>query len=144
MNLVSIEYVESNRKPYIVLFTRVGKQRVRTTIEKFQPYFYVPFSEKSGSPSFTAIDGESVVKVFTEVPEDVLEARKLYDKHYEADVRFTTRYLIDCIPQIDKSELRIQYTDIEVDPKTNQIISIAVYDNYLQKCITFVWRSDLS
>ena len=135
MKLTAIEYIETNKVPYIVLFSRNGKQREKSVISGFKPYFFV---KSSNITNIKAINGEFVEKVFTNTPEDVLQERKMYDKTYESDVKFTTRYLIDCIPKIEKSNMRIQYTDIEIDPATNQIISIAVYDNYLQKCIIFI------
>ena len=142
MFLTAIEYIETNKVPYIVLFNRNGKQREKLVISGFKPYFFV--KKSSGVTNLKSIDGEFVERIFTNTPEDVLQERKMYDKTYESDVRFTTRYLIDCVPKIEKSNLRVQYTDIEMDPATNQIISIAVYDNYLQKCVVFVWREDLS
>jgi DNA polymerase elongation subunit (family B) len=165
MKLVTVEYVESNQTPYIVYFTREDGLRQRHVVEGFRPYFYVLLKEMKGytttivepikslnissqliedSTIYKAIDGEDVVKVFAKVPEDVPQLCKNYDKFYETQVHFTTRWLIDCVDKIDKSELRIQYTDIEKDPASNRIISIAVYDSYLQKCIAFAWRDDLT
>lgn len=107
-------------------------------IKDFRPYFFA----KSGS--FPTIDGYNVDKIYTKLPQDVGEQRKFYEKSWEADIHFPTRYLIDCVPKIEKSELRIQYTDIEKDPKSDRIISIAVFDNYLDKCVAFAWREDLT
>jgi DNA polymerase I len=147
LQLVTIDYLEVNRKPHLVIFNRKDKQRERIVVSDFQPYFYVPYlGSNTGSPLskvYKTISGEDVVKVFTPTPEDVLQARKMYEKTFEADVHFTTRYLIDCIPSIEKSDLRIQYTDIEKDPKSNQITAISVYDTYLSKCMAFTWRADL-
>lgn len=146
MKLVTIDYIQTNNKPYLVIFCRVGKNRERITISDFKPYFYRLASEKKPEKDFViykTIFGEDVVKVFAKVPGDVLQLRKNFDYTGEADVHFPTRFLIDCVPKIEKSELRIQYTDIEKDTETNRIISISVYDNYLQKCVAFAWRNDL-
>jgi DNA polymerase elongation subunit (family B) len=126
----------------LALFVRNGKQREMHIVKDFKPYFYVPSLELG--EGFQAIDGMLVKKIYTKLPQDVEHERRDYDKHWEADVHFSTRYLIDCVPHIEKSELRVQYTDIEKDPASNRIISISVYDNYLQKCIAFAWREDLS
>ena len=142
MKLVTAEYVEKNKIPYIVLFTRNGNQREKTVVSGFRPYFYVQCPEGE-SGSFKTIDGFAVKKVYTETPEDVLQAREMYPKTWESDVRFVSRYLIDAIPSIEKCDLRVQYVDVETSPQTGEIISIATYDNYLKKCICLVWREDL-
>ena len=143
MKLVTAEYVEKNKIPYIVLFTRNGNQREKRVISGFRPYFYVQSSEGE-SGSFKSIDGFTVKKIYTETPEDVLQARKMYPRTWEADIRFVSRYLIDSVPFIEKCDLlRIQYVDIETSLQTGEIISIATFDNYLQKCICLVWREDL-
>ncbi len=143
MNLVTLEYIETRGHPNIVLFQRVNRQRVMTTVSDFRPYLYKSYDPIDMSPIYQSIDGFQVQKKYTKLPQDVLQERKLYDRTWESDIKFTSRYLIDCVPKIDKSELRIQYTDIEVDIKSNRIMSIAVYDNYMEKCICFAWREDL-
>lgn len=151
MKLVTIEYHESNKKPYIILFTREGKTRQKTVIDDFRPYFYVPVNEYTfANPlavdkpeTFTTLTGETVAKYYTQTPGDVPHFRRMFSKTWEADVRFRNRYVIDKIPKLEPVNLRIQYTDIEWDQDTDQIISIAIYDNYLDKVVAFAWKPGL-
>lgn len=141
MKLVTIEYVEREKEPHIILFTREddGKRRI-IDVPNFKPYFYIP----SDIPSnYKTLDGSHVSRLERNLPQEVGNERKDYPRTWEADVHFTTRYLIDEVPKIEKTNLRIQYTDIEKDIETNQVISIAVYDNYYNKCIAFAWREGM-
>jgi DNA polymerase I len=139
MKLVTIEEFEQNKKGYLALFIRDKIPREIRIIEGFKFYFYHP--SKDGT--FESIDKEKVEKLEFDSYNEVPEARKLYEKTGEADVHATTRYLIDCVPKIEKCDLRIQYTDIEKDPQSNRITCISAYDNFLQKCVAFTWREDI-
>ncbi len=152
MKLVTIEQATIGNKTYIFLFTRDGPTRQKIVIDDFQPYFYILEEEyspdfhpnkKENLEKFKTLTGETVIKFYVQTPGDVPHFRKMFSKTWEADVPFCTRYLIDKIPKLEPVNLRVQYTDIEWDQETDQIISIAVYDNYLNKCIAFVWRKDL-
>jgi DNA polymerase I len=148
MKLVTTEYLESGHKPYIILFTRDGPTRKQITIDNFQPYFYVPVDEYQNVAGSLpkeitkALLGETVAKYITETPGDVPQLRKMFSNTWEAKVKFTNRYVIDKIPKIEKTNLRIQYTDVE-ENHDEEIISIAVFDNFLNKVVCFVWREDL-
>jgi DNA polymerase elongation subunit (family B) len=142
LKLVTIDEYEQDHKAHVLLVTRdeTGKRSLEDiTIDKFKPYFYAP----SPTGNLVAIDGTPVKKLEFESYNQVVPASHEYDRSFECDVHYTTRYLIDCVPTIEKTNFRIQYTDIEKDIVTNQLISIAVYDTFLKKCIAFVWRKDL-
>ena len=139
MKLTTIEEFEKNKKGYLALFIREGNIRSIKIVEGFKFYFYIP----SNVGNFEAIDKEKVKKLEFDSYNEVPEARKQYVKTYEADVHATSRYLIDCVPKIEKCNLRIHYTDIEKDPPSNRITCISVYDNYLKKSVAFTWREDL-
>ena len=126
MKLTTIEEFEKNKKGYLALFIREGNIRSIKIVEGFKFYFYIP----SNVGNFEAIDKEKVKKLEFDSYNEVPEARKQYVKTYEADVHATSRYLIDCVPKIEKCNLRIHYTDIEKDPPSNRITCISVYDNY--------------
>jgi len=152
MKLVTIEQATIGSKTYIFLFTRDGPTRQKIVIDNFRPYFYILEEEyspdfhpnkKENLEKFKTLTGETVIKFHVQTPGDVPHFRKMFSKTWEADVPFCTRYLIDKVPKLDPVNLRVQYTDIEWDQETDQIISIAVYDNYLNKCVAFVWRKDL-
>lgn len=145
VKLTAIEYLEVYKKPVIVYWTREGFNREMHVVNDFRPYFYVDKKEVIGlHETYKTIDYFEVIKKLTALPQDVGFERRNYDRTWEADVHFTTRFLIDCVPKIDKCDLRIHYTDIEKDVFTDQIISIATYDNYLKKCVCMAWRKDLT
>jgi DNA polymerase I len=47
------------------------------------------------SPPRTTLDGTDLVRIYTVVPGDVSDLREGFDNHYEADVFFTNRFLVD-------------------------------------------------
>ncbi len=159
MKLVTLEYTQVGNKPYLILFSREGQSRVRTTVSDFIPYFYVPYNEHPQSITsnlssiavwtkppehLRGLMGEDIARKDVELPTDVLQERKMYSKTWEDDVKFKIRYLIDRVDKLEPVNLRVQYTDIEECIETEEIISIAVYDSYLGKVIAFVWRENLT
>ena len=147
MKLVTVEYLEANKHPYIVLFTREGKIRQKIVVNDFRPYFYIPLDElpkSSGSvEKYKTLTGETVAKYYVQTPGDVTHMRRMFSRTWEADVHFTTRYLIDKVDKFEPVNLRVHYADIEKDQETDQIISIATYDNYLDKVVCFAWHPNI-
>ena len=142
MKLITLEEFEKEGFAKIATFfyDDSGKKQVQI-IDDFKPYFYI----QSQTPTeLKAIDGSFVKRLEFNTYNVVKTERSKYNKTYEGDVNFCNRYLIDCIPKIEKCQLRIQYTDIEVDIKSNRIMAISAYDSKLSKCICFGWRSDIS
>ncbi len=147
VGLCTLEQVTVGKKPYIILFSRQGLTRTKTVIDNFQPYFYIPETEypyltHKPIEKYPALLGESTSKFYVQTPEDVKELRRQFSKTWEGDVRYHLRYLIDEVPKIDKVNLRSHYTDIETNEK-EEIVSIAVFDSYLNKVVCFAWREDL-
>jgi DNA polymerase elongation subunit (family B) len=79
-------------------------EKKKVLIQGFQPYFYVPADEyiqndtkmlevKSG---YTGLHGEKLKKIIMEKPTDVRDFRNNFKQHYEADIRFIRRFMIDC------------------------------------------------
>jgi DNA polymerase I len=79
--------------------------RVHVRVHGVRPYFYIPYDEYSGDidnngkvldveKGHENIQGEHAVKVYTRIPADVPKVRNGYD-HYEADILFPNRFLID-------------------------------------------------
>ena len=123
-----------------------GKEHI--LIKGFRPYFYVP------GPGFKSITGEEVAKVYVSDPSQVPNERSRYRRHYEADIPYVQRFLIDrgikkCLsypfhtvrpedvkPAECDIPLRVLYLDIEVkapefpDPELADypIISLTVSD----------------
>lgn len=103
----------------------------------FRPYFYI----KNSKGEFTAINGTKVSKVVCNDPKEIQSKRTNYE-HYEADILYTNRYLIDKISKIDKEPIRKCYLDIEIrqgegystiDEAKNPISLIGVYDSFNKK-----------
>ena len=125
----------------------------------FEPYFYAPTDSLTEPPEdthenlldsretdpegteFESIRGEKLTKIIGQTPRDIGEVREEFD-HYEADIRFPNRFLIDkgitsgievserrlddgtiqiphteVVPCDIDSELRINIFDIEVDDR---------------------------
>jgi len=116
----------------------------------FEPYFYAPAAnvdderiasydgltgyeetDADGDP-YESIRGERLAKIFGRTPRDVGQVRDEFD-HYEADILFPNRLLIDkdikngiCVPERreDDGTIRIPHQEIEavdasVDPRVN-------------------------
>lgn len=155
---MQIEYKIERNKPIIYVFKYVDEKRTYTKIKDFRPYFYVLEDEvvQIESPhifqviegDFVSSKGEKLKKIICFSPMDIIFARKLFSKSFEADVLYPTRYTIDKIKKIPYEKLRIHYMDIENNDSLDTInapepiTSITIWDNFLQKYIIFAWRKD--
>ena len=110
LSLQTIDYTiesddDGNETPIIHVFGRredSSPEHVR--VLGFKPYFYVPDDEVDAlvdddrvtgvEPGFTGIDGSSLTRVYGRTPRDVGSIREGFT-HYEADVLFPNRFLID-------------------------------------------------
>ncbi|HJJ56349.1 MAG TPA: DNA-directed DNA polymerase, partial [Methanocorpusculum sp.] len=140
-------------------------------ITNFKPYFWVHEADINNYKSDTieissetanSIKSEKLRKIYTKNPTDVRALRQYYH-HYEADIPFTTRFLIDmgitggvtapssiCTytslkPSIVHSKPRICMCDIECDdhngfpdPSRDPITCITCHDSYDDHYTTFV------
>jgi DNA polymerase elongation subunit (family B) len=116
--------------------TQLG-QLTKKTDNTFRPYFYI----KNPKGEFKTITGERVSKIIVNEPKDVFTQRSKYE-HYEGDINYTNRYLIDRVNKIDKEPIRVCYLDIEIRQESgfseiseakNPITLIGVYDNFTKK-----------
>lgn len=173
----------NRRNSDINLFGRNEKGKYGFTIEGFEPYFYVNEEEvipeipeiKRSMPGFKSWDYEDLnndylptTKIFTRVAPDVSKIRNKFKTHYEADIPFTRRFMIDKklysgfkvenidSPKIWHDEIKSsKYTldpllsviDIEVDSPEGfpdpvkadyEIINYCVYDTYYKKYLSFI------
>jgi len=162
-----VEYVSKNNSIY--LFGRDADKKRRTIkVGGFRPYFYstnriqddaVIKIEKSDVPTF---DGKEVYKITVSKPADVSRLREQSDRHYEADIPFVRRFLIDnqikcgvliengkLLPVDDvENNLRLCYLDIEVASLEKKVpdvldakypvIAICFYDNYTSQYYSYV------
>lgn len=104
-------------------------KRYTKTITDFKPYFYD--------------DNKQIV--YAETSGEVSKMRENYPYTYEADIRYTQRFIINIIPiPIPKENMRICYLDIEnlptldIENTPQPIIIIGLYDSFLKKYISFV------
>lgn len=112
-------------------------------IKDFRPYFYI----QSDKGDIKTIDNQKAIKITLESPEQVSQERTKYPKHFEADVKYVNRYIIDTFDKIDKEPIRICYLDIEtaktekgfesVESANNPILMIGCYDNFEKKATEF-------
>jgi len=109
----TIEGRGDDEYPVIHVFGRTpDEEAVHARVYDFQPYFYAPAENISddrlrqydsitgweeagedGEP-YESIRGERLVKIFGRTPRDVGQIRDEFD-HYEADILFPNRFLID-------------------------------------------------
>lgn len=143
-----------------------GSKR-HAVVTDFAPYFYVP----SQFGLARAVDGQTVARVEAPCPEDVPKLREKHQRHYEADVPFARRFLIDtgitsCVEidgfgqvsvsnvkpaTCDPLPLKTWFIDIEVlaeefpDPESHQypVTMITVYDSYTNMYRTFFWHPSI-
>jgi len=158
--IISLNVV--NKSDILMSLRLENREKKAIRIYGFKPYFYVqdPLGE------YLTIDGKRVSKAIVNSPIDVRNEREKYGKTYEADVKYVRRFLIDndiykCVeingnrneyrydelkPVDCNVEPRIVYLDIEVLSTTTlstsqpdyPIISITIYDTYLDKYITWL------
>ena len=127
-------------------------------INGFRPYFYV--NEDVVMPDdgritgvetgHKSIDGVRVKKVFVKKSMDVSEVRERFNTHYEADIPFTNRYLIDETKEVEQVPLKVLYFDIEtnynnvfpdMENPNQEITCISMVDNFDNKPIALLLRS---
>jgi DNA polymerase I len=170
--LTQAEYSFHNNSPVINLFGRDSSGvSHRVDVVGFKPYFFVPASEspKVLPPSeldpneYFSIRHEPLSKVLVQKPSDVFDLREKFSKHYEADILYTLRFLIDTkiksgfsyiqspctIEDITPVDLnypaRVCIVDIECsdergfpDATKDPIFCITAYDSFNKRYTTFV------
>jgi len=102
----STEYLSNDKqRPIIHLFCRdEDRNFVQVDVHGFRPYMYVPENEvqkakqKQGITdveyNHTSIRGKNLARVYADVPRTIGNIRDDFD-HYEADILFPDRFLID-------------------------------------------------
>lgn len=158
----------TRRRCDVILWVRTeDKQKKQLRIVGFKPYFYVP--DKSGE--YISIFGERVRKIYAPDPGRVPEMRVNYEKHYEADIPYTRRFIIDRgiysgVEFPDNTDVinytqirpvnvnitpRLMILDIEVmadviptsENPRYPITAWTIYDSYLDTYITCVYKEGL-
>jgi DNA polymerase I len=172
-----VEYSNAPDGPIIHIFGRdVKRKAIRLDITGFRPYFYVPADQAESivSPpqvtiepgtTYHSIRGETLRRLFTQRPSDVRDVRERY-RHFEADIPFATRYMIDSgltagisvpenpvnyhdvAPAKVETPARICILDIECedergfpDPQRDAITCITCHDSFDNDYTTFLLAS---
>ena len=165
--IVYATYEIVNNEALVLLFGRLENGESFMTRNKFRPYFFIKTSDRKKAEKefkveyedsdFKDFDDEPLTKVIIDSPQDIVKLRDALQKEniicYEADVRFTQRFLIDhdlkgsCIitgehtkgeytdriyenpsfsPTFWFPKLRVLSMDIETDRKAREIWSISL------------------
>jgi len=151
----------------IILWVRTAEGKKRVVVKGFKPYFYVP----STKGKYMSIEGERLDKIDCMYPEEVPKIREKYTKHYEANILFVHRFLIDAgihegidftnsvitpnqiVPcNVDDLDYVLCFLDIEVANKGTPITPkyveeapdpIICFTLYVDgKYLTVIWRGD--
>ncbi|MFC6951344.1 DNA-directed DNA polymerase [Halorubellus litoreus] len=143
----TIEGRGENEEPIIHVFGRRPDDQtaVHVKVYGFQPYFYAPvenisderiadfdgltgyeLADDDGNP-FESIRGDELARIFGRTPRDVGNVRDHFE-HYEADILFPNRFLIDKdvksglrVPNAwndDGSAIRVHHEDVEATDAT--------------------------
>lgn len=164
----------------IHIFGRLENGESFLTINRFRPYFYIRKKDLARAlkirkfyqenPKMKNFYGEEVIKVILNTPKDVPELRKEFEDQdiecYEADIRFSYRFLMDnnirgsldidgtyekgegvdrvykepTIKPVEwKPKLKVLSLDIETDMEAKEIYAISIYTDGFAKAII---RSD--
>lgn len=170
------EYTNSPGGPVVHIFGRTVEGTARhLQITDFRPYFWV-WEKEADLPHDTSIEatqdkavsikGEPLRRIYTKRPTDVRTVRERYH-HYEADIPFATRFLIDTgvtggvsapgdlcsyselAPAVVHSKPRVCMCDIECDDRNgfpeserDPITCLTCHDSYDDHYTTFVLHGD--
>lgn len=119
-----IETKQTEKNTHLYIFSRDKDGKKHMSIEKkFRPYFYVDadvvipddYRITDVETGHINLLNEPVKKVFIQRSKDVVSVRSLFKKHYEADILFTQRYIIDVIGEAEIYKLHTLSIDIETD-----------------------------
>jgi DNA polymerase, archaea type len=171
-----VEYSVGADIPVIHIFGRdLAGRAVRVDVTGFRPYFYAPVDQVDGSPIppqvdpepgtvYRSIRGDALRRLYTRRPGDVRDLRDRF-QHYEADIPFATRFLIDCgltggaelpaasvvhyrevAPADVPAPARVCMMDIECEdergfpePERDAVICITCWDSFDDEYTTFFW-----
>jgi hypothetical protein len=142
--------------PVIYLFSRGQDRKKNVQTVPFSPYLYIdkklktillqnPLVYKIEDIDRKAVDGTELIKVY--IPHSIYDETTRRYKCYEADVPYSTRYLLDNKIKIIHSDYKKLYIDIETDDEhgfadykkpIEKITAISMMTNYNDSMITFL------
>ena len=152
------DYYSNGENP--ILYTRYRDKEgnlIENTVKDYKPYFWIPanvgdFRKRRLLTRYpgtvitdemaVGLDGTPLIKVVTDSPFDIFSMKQEFDKTYEADVRYTDRWLIDNVPVMPEWKPRKWWFDIEADPEEGFTTIIAVIDSDLDMPVVFAWADE--
>ncbi|SEO38917.1 DNA polymerase I [Halogranum amylolyticum] len=129
----TIEGAGADEYPVVHLFGRTADNETEhVRVLGFRPYFYAPTDSLADEKldrdtitgteeGFESIRGDELTKIFGRTPRDVGQMRDEFD-HYEADILFPNRFLIDkdvgsgvrvAERRLDDGTLQVPHTEVE-------------------------------
>ena len=175
IDINQVEYTIGPDGPIIHVFGRdQGKHSRHIQVTGFRPYFYVPVHQADNIThpaqitveegiTYRSIHGEPLRRLYTIKPTDVRELRDRYT-HYEADILFTTRFMIDrgltrgiSVPALVSADADIRPADIQCpariamidiecedkrgfpEPARDAVICITCWDSYTDDYTSFIF-----
>ena len=105
--IIDATYRIIDNQSFIFLFGRLENNQSFLAMTKYEPYFYIklidikklPKSIKYEKTSYKNFKNEPVVRILLDSPKEVSLLRSELEENniecYEADIRFTQRFLID-------------------------------------------------
>ncbi|WP_336345876.1 DNA-directed DNA polymerase [Halalkalicoccus ordinarius] len=132
----TVEETTDGERPIIHVFGRTDEgEAEHVRVYDFRPYFYAPTATlddgkledgriTGSEEGYESIRGEALTKIFGRTPRDVGAIRDRFD-HYEADILFPNRFLIDTgiksgirVPERRENDgdgpLRVHHEEVEV------------------------------
>jgi DNA polymerase-2 len=175
--IVYPSYEVKENKAYVKLYGRLENGESFLAVNYFRPYFFIRKKEvnklkdfkskiefETQDTEFKNFNEEKISKITLNNPREVPVLRKEFEElgiiHYEADIRFVQRFLMDynikgsldingdfekgeyldriykdpeIYPAEYEPELKLVSIDIETDEKAKRIFSIAIYSEEFKK-----------
>jgi len=137
-----------NQKRKVYLFERREDGELDITEDtSFYPYFYA----RSSEGEFDTYDGYKAKKMLCAEPREV--AQKRGSDSYEADVLYTKRFIIDNVEDIQRSDTKYIFFDIEIqatdmpnpEEAKDPVSCITTYNSYTKEYKTWFlpeWESE--
>ena len=175
LDIIQVEYSTGPEYPVIHIFGRDREKTARhVQVTGFRPYLYVPQHQADSGPlpvnvtpeegkTYRSIRGEPLTRLYTVRPGDVRDIRERFT-HFEADIPFTTRFMIDTgltggvhVPALTasyqeispadiSSSARVCILDIECEdvrgfpePGRDAVICITCHDSFDNHYTSLIW-----
>ena len=145
-----VESRETNQGTELHVFSRRDGEKSCDIVKDFKPYFYVDeavdvpddyritYVEKG----YKSISDEPLKKVFVNNSKELSKVRELFPRHFEGDIPFTQRYIIDRVGETETYPLKTLYLDIELNTENvfpdlkdpdQEVISCSFVDSFTEK-----------